>query len=55
MPEMQCDFPGCSGDHEPNKEPEKVFRDTDAGQNLESHNSLKDFWKAMGMNPNAKD
>ncbi len=55
MPEMQCDFPGCSGAHEPNKETEKVLRDTDAGRNLESHNSLKDFWKAMGMKPNAKD
>lgn len=55
MPELQCDFPGCSGDHKPNKETEKVFKDTDAGLNLESHNSLKDFWKAMGMKPNAKN
>lgn len=55
MPEMHCDFPGCDGSHEPNGETEKVFKDTDAGRNLESHNSLKDFWKAMGMKPNAKD
>lgn len=55
MPEMQCDFPGCSGLHEPNAETEKVFKDTDAGRNLESHDSLKDFWKAMGMNPNVKN
>lgn len=54
MPEMQCDFPGCSGLHEPNTETEKVFKDTDAGRNLESHASLKDFWKAMGMKPDAK-
>jgi len=55
MPEMQCDFPGCNGSHKPNKETEKVFKDTDAGRNLETHNSLKDFWKAMGMKPNVKD
>ena len=55
MPKMQCDFPGCSGAHEPNKETEKVFRDTDAGRNLESHHSLKVFFTAMGMKPNAKD
>jgi hypothetical protein len=55
IPEMQCDFPGCSGIHESNKETENVFRDTDAGRNLESHNSLKAFWKAMGMKPTAKD
>ena len=54
MPEMQCDFPGCRS-HEPNEETKKVFKDTDAGRNLESHNSLKDFWKAMGMKPNAND
>lgn len=55
MPEMLCDFPGCDGVHKPNKETEKVFTDTDEGRNLESHNSLKDFWKAMGMRPNAQD
>lgn len=55
MPETQCDFPGCKGVHKPNKETENVFKDTDARRNLESHHSLKDFWKAMGMNPNAKD
>lgn len=55
MPKMQCDFPGCDGMHKPNKETEKVLKDTDAGRNLESHDSLKDFWKAMGMKPNAKN
>lgn len=55
MPKMQCDFPRCDGMHKPNKETEKVLKDTDAGRNLESHDSLKDFWKAMGMKPNAKN
>lgn len=55
IPSAKCDFSGCSGVHTPNKKTEKVFKDTDAGQNLESHNSLEDFWKAMGMKPDAKE
>lgn len=51
IPNVKCDHPGCSGVHVPNKETAKVLRDTDAGRNLESHNSLEDFWKAMGMKP----
>jgi hypothetical protein len=54
MPRVKCNFPGCSGKHVPNKETSKVLRETEAGENLESHESLEDFWKAMGMNPNAK-
>lgn len=50
-----CDFPGCTGIHEPNEETRKVLEETDAGIGLESHNSLEGFWKAMGMKPNAKD
>jgi hypothetical protein len=48
-----CDFPGCDGVHIPNEETAKVLRETDAGLNLESHKSLNDFWKSMGMKPNA--
>src|ERR1700723_2118105 len=54
IPSVKCDFPGCNGVHEPNEETAKVLRETDDGINLETHNSLEDFWKAMGMNPNAK-
>ena len=54
IPHIKCAFPGCHGIHVPNKETEEVFRDTDAGRNLESHDSLDDFWKSMGMKPNAR-
>jgi len=39
----------------PNKETQKVLRETEEGKNLESHESLEDFWEAMGIDPNAKD
>jgi len=55
MSRVKCDFPGCNGIHEPNEETAKALRDTEAGINLESHDSLKDFWKAMGMKPDARD
>jgi hypothetical protein len=55
IPSVKCDFPECNGVHEPNEETAKVLRETDAGIGLESHESLEDFWKAMGMKPNAKD
>lgn len=45
----------CKQTHKPNKETEKVLRDTEAGKNLESHDSLEDFWEAMGMKPDARD
>ena len=37
----------------PNKETQKVLRETEEGKNLESHETLDDFWKSMGMDPNA--
>ena len=49
-----CDFPSCDGIHSPNKETEQVLKETDEGVNLESHDSLDDFWNSMGINPNAK-
>lgn len=49
----RCNLSDCSGLHIPNKETQKVLRDTDTGKNLESHKSLDDFWKAMGVNPDA--
>ena len=39
----------------PNKETQKVMSETEEEKNLESHDSLDDFWKAMGMDPNAED
>lgn len=39
----------------PNEETEKVLRDTENGKNLVTHKSIQDFWKAMGIDPNAED
>lgn len=39
----------------PNKETQKILRETEEGKNLESHDSLNDFWNAMGMDPDAED
>ena len=47
MPGMKCNFPGCDGTHIPNKETARVLRESEAGINLESHDSLESFWKAM--------
>lgn len=55
MPNVKCNFRGCDGVHIPNKETARVLKETEEGINLESHDSLDDFWKAMGMNPNAED
>ncbi len=39
----------------PNKETQKILREKEECKNLESHKSLEDLWKAMGIDPNAKD
>ncbi len=52
MPKAKCNFPGCSGIHEPNKLTEKVLRESEIGENLEHHESIEDFWKSMGIDPN---
>ena len=39
----------------PNKETQKILRETEEGKNRESHESIEDFWNAMGIDPNAKD
>lgn len=41
--------------HEPNEETARVLKETEQGMYLESHDSLEDFWKSMGMDPHAKD
>lgn len=39
--------------NEPNAETQKAMRDTDEGKNLHRCNSLEEFWKAVGIDPNA--
>lgn len=51
MPKPQCDIPGCSGIHKPNKLTEKVLRESEREQNLEYHDTVEDFWKSMGIDP----
>lgn len=53
MPKSSCGYPGCDGIHIPNEETAKVLRDSEKGLNIESHASIEDFWKSMGMKPNA--
>jgi len=55
IPNVKCHIPGCDGYHIPNDETAKVLMETEAGINLESHDSLDGFWEAMGMKPNAKN
>ena len=54
MSKSKCDFPGCDGIHKPNKLTEKVLRESERGENLEHHESIEDFWKSMGIDPNSK-
>lgn len=49
----QCGGHHCSRSHKPNEETAQVLRETKEGKNIESHESLDEFWKAMGMTPNA--
>ena len=35
--------------HIPNKETEKVMKDTEKGKNIISHKTLKDFWRYLGF------
>lgn len=53
MPKSTCHLPGCDGVHIPNAETVKVLRDSEKGLNIESHDSIEDFWRSMGMKPNA--
>lgn len=53
MPKSSCSYPGCDGIHTPNEETAKVLKESEEGTNLESHASIEDFWKSMGMKPNA--
>lgn len=41
--------------YKPNKLTEKILRESECGENIESHNTIEDFWKSMGIDPNAQD
>jgi hypothetical protein len=43
----------CNKSHELNEETAQVLRETKRGENIKSHQSLEDFWKAVGMKSNA--
>ena len=38
---------------EPNAETQKAMRDVDERKNLTSCNSIEEFWKVVGIDPNA--
>jgi hypothetical protein len=43
----------CKHDHEPNEETAQVLRETDKGENLIEHETLDDFWDALGFGQHA--
>lgn len=49
----KCGGHHCKHSHEPNEETSKVLRETDKGVNLIEHETLDDFWDALGFNRNA--
>ena len=49
----RCKGNHCTKSHEPNEETAQVLRETRKGKNIKSHDSLEDFWKSMGITPNA--
>lgn len=54
MPDFnKCDHPKCDGKHEPNEESKKALKESREGKGT-VFSSLDDFWKAMGIKPNAK-
>lgn len=42
----------CSRNHEPNAETIEALKESREGK-LESYKTVNDFWKAMGIDPNA--
>lgn len=42
----------CTQSHEPNAETFEALKESREGK-LESYKTLDDFWKAMGIDPNA--
>jgi hypothetical protein len=43
----------CNQSHEPNKETSHVLRNADKGENLIEHETLDDFWDALGFSQHA--
>src|ERR1700722_7854919 len=49
----KCAGHHCKRSHEPNEETAKVLRETDKGKNLIEHETLDEFWEALGFNQHA--
>lgn len=45
----KCGAYHCKKSHEPNEETIKVLQDTENGKNLIEHETLDEFWKALGF------
>lgn len=43
----------CQHCHEPNEETQQVLKETDSNLNLLEHETLEDFWHALGFNRHA--
>lgn len=43
----------CERCHEPNEETHQVLKETDTDINLLEHDTLEDFWDALGFNRHA--
>lgn len=48
-----CGVHHCKKSHVPNEETVKVLKETDQGENLIEHQTLDDFWDALGFNKHA--
>lgn len=48
----KCGGHHCKHSHEPNKETAKVLREADRGENLIEHDTIDEFWDALGFNQN---
>ena len=49
----KCGGHHCERSHEPNEETAKVLREIDEGKNLIEHETLDEFWDALGFNRHA--
>jgi hypothetical protein len=49
----KCGGHHCNRSHELNEETSQVLRDTDKGENLIEHETLADFWDALGFSQHA--
>lgn len=49
----KCGGRHCALNHEPNKETKRALKESREGKG-EIFDSVNDFWKSLGINPNAK-